>query len=430
MELNIPTAEVFVPLLQPARYKCCFGGRGSGKSMFFAGLMVEEHVANPGQRSVCLREVQKSLKESAKLIIEDRIKEYGLLNRGFKIYKELIETPGDGLIIFRGMNDQNSSSILSLEGFDRAWFEEAQAMTTRSLQLLTPTLRKPGSEIWFSWNPRRRTDPVDVRFRGSEIPDDAIIVQANWDSNFWFPDVLRREMENDRRIAPDQFEHTWNGDYCGISASSYFTRQLSEAKAEGRISFVARDPLLKIRAFWDIGSTGKSADHVSIWIAQFSGKAVNVLDHYEAQGQPLSTHVNWLRENNYDKCQCVLPHDGVQSDRVYATTYESALSDVGFDCYVVKNQGKGAAMQRVEALRRLFPSIWFNKDKCEGGLEAISNYHAKIDEARGIDLGPDHDWSSDSADSLGLMAVAHPLLMDNPQNHRPIDYSRHNMGIV
>jgi phage terminase large subunit len=160
--LAIPTAEVFEPLLLPSRYKGAWGGRGSGKSHFFAGLIVEDSLRERGLRSVCIREVQKSLKDSAKRLIEQKLIEFGLGEaHGFKVFREAIETPGDGAVIFQGMQDHTAESIKSLEGFNRAWVEEAQSLSSRSLTLLRPTIRGEGSEIWFSWNPRRKTDPVD-----------------------------------------------------------------------------------------------------------------------------------------------------------------------------------------------------------------------------------------------------------------------------
>ena len=420
-----------MPLLQPSRYKVAAGSRGSGKSHFFAGLMIEEHLANPGLRSVCCREVQRTLRDSAKRLLEDKIQSFGLTEKhGFKVWKELIETPGGGVVTFSGLSDLTAESIKSLENISICWVEEAQTLTHRSYELLTPTIRAPGSSIWFSFNPRYKRDVVSQRFLGAEVPTNSIIVQANYCDNPWLPVELENERLDCLRINPDQYDHIWLGGFVSISSSAYFSKQLSEAKAEGRISRVARDPLMSIKAFWDLGGTGAKADACSIWIGQFIGKSINFLNYYEAQGQPLAAHVNWLRENGYDKCQCVLPHDGINHDKIYTVTFESALTEAGFDVFVVKNQGTGAAMQRVEAARRLFSSMWFDKEKCEGGLEAISNYAPKIDEKRGIDLGPNHNEFSHGSDAFGLAAVAHPLLMDNPQNHRPIDYSRHNLGIV
>ena len=163
--LRIDTAEVFEPLLGRARYKGAYGGRGSGKSWFMASLLIDYALCNNGFRAVCIREVQKSLKESAKRLIEDTIEQHGVGSR-FNVLADRIETPGGGVILFQGMQDHTADSIKSLEGMDVAWTEEAQSLSARSLELLRPTIRKPGSELWFSWNPRRKVDPVDVMLRG------------------------------------------------------------------------------------------------------------------------------------------------------------------------------------------------------------------------------------------------------------------------
>jgi len=162
--LTIETARVFEPLLQPSRYKGIWGGRGSGKSHFMAGAVVEYCLLNPGARIVCIREVQKTLAQSAKLLIENKIQEFGV-GHLFRVLYDRIETPGGGLIIFQGMTDQSAESIKSLENYTVAWVEEAQTLSNRSLALLRPTIRAEGSEIWFSWNPRRKSDAVDQFLR-------------------------------------------------------------------------------------------------------------------------------------------------------------------------------------------------------------------------------------------------------------------------
>src|SRR6476659_915567 len=147
--LRIPTAPVFRPLLEPARYKGAFGGRGSGKSHFFGELMVARCLT-PGTRAVCIRETQKSLAQSSKRMIEDKIIALGVGHQ-FNVLYDRVETPGNGLVIFTGMQDHTAESIKSLEGFHIAWIEEAQTLSARSLALLRPTIRAEGSELWFSW---------------------------------------------------------------------------------------------------------------------------------------------------------------------------------------------------------------------------------------------------------------------------------------
>jgi phage terminase large subunit len=406
--LAIETAEAFEPLLVPSRYKGAYGGRGSGKSHFFAGMLVEEHFRNPGMRSVCIREVQKSLKDSAKKLIEDKIAEMGLGGSGFACLEHETRTPGGGLIIYQGMQDHTAESIKSLEGFDRAWVEEAQTLSSRSLSLLRPTIRAPGSELWFSWNPRLETDPVDVMFRQGDGPTGAICVKANWSDNPWFPAELEQERLDCMRDQPDQYEHIWEGGYVTVAEGAYYASQLTAAKQSGRIGKVAPDPLMEYRAFWDIGTR----DATAIWVAQFVGREIRVLDYYEAVGQPLSTHLAWLRERGFGGALCVLPHDGEKVDHLTADRFADHIQAAGFRTQTIKNQGKGAAMKRVEAARRLFPSIWFNEETTEAGRKALGWYHEKKDERRNIGLGPEHDWSSHGADAFGLMCVAYEEPME------------------
>lgn len=417
--LAIPTAEVFEPLLAPARYKGAWGGRGSGKSHFFAEMLIDDAIREPGETggagllSVCIRQVQKSLKQSSKRLIEAKLQSLGLGEKdGFKVFKEAIQTPGDGVIAFQGMQDHTADSIKSLEGFKRAWWEEAQSGTAYSLSLLRPTIRAPGSELWFSWNPRRKSDAVDRMLRGIELPTGAAVVKANWQDNPWFTAELEQERLDCLRMEADQYDHIWGGDYVTSVSGAYFAKHLAEAREQGRISRVAADPLMTTRAYWDIGGTGAKADACAIWIVQFVGREVRVLRYYEAVGQPLATHVEWLRRSGFAGCQCVLPHDGASHDKVYAVSYESALMAAGFDVRVIPNMGAGAAMARVEAVRRLFPAIWFNngpagdvEDATEAGRDALGWYHEKRDDSRNIGFGPSHDWSSHGSDSFGLMAV-------------------------
>jgi phage terminase large subunit len=416
--LQIDTAEVFEPLLAPARYKGAWGGRGSGKSHFFAELLVEECLANKGTRAVSIREVQKTLKESSKRLIEDKLRTLGVATgHGFKVFNEVIQTPGDGVITFTGMQDHTADSIKSLEGYRIAWVEEAQSLSARSLQLLRPTIRLEGSELWFGWNPRRKSDAVDALLRGEMLPTGAAVVNANWKDNPKFPAVLEQERLDCLRLQPEQYEHVWQGAYATVLEGAYYAASLALAKQEGRISRVAADPLLTLRAFADIGGTGARADAFTIWIAQFVGKEIRVLDYYEAQGQPLATHLAWMRSKGYtpDRCQWWLPHDGDTQDKVFDVSYASALKDALYKVTVVPNQGKGAAKARIEAARRLFPSIWFNDTPTEPGRDALGWYHEKKDEARNIGLGPDHDWSSHGADAFGLMCVAY----EEPHVRRP-----------
>ena len=404
-DIRIPTAKVFEPLLVPSRYKGAWGGRGSGKSHFFGELLVERCLLERGTLAVCIRETQKTLAQSSKRLIEAKIQALKVGSQ-FKVFHDKIQTPGDGLIIFQGMQDHTAESIKSLEGFQVAWIEEAQQFSARSLQLLRPTIRAEGSEVWASWNPQRKSDAVD-EFLRTRKPDNAIVVEANWRDNPWFPSVLDDERRLDQHRHPDRYDHIWEGGYAKAFEGAYFAAALGEARAGGRIGKVAADPLLPLRAFFDLGGSGASADAMAIWIVQWAGREVRVLDYIEGQGQVLAYYVNELRSKGYDKAICYLPHDGVNENNVTGKKYQDHLADAGFDVEVIKNQGKGAAMMRVEAVRRIFPQCWFNEATTESGLEALGYYHEKKDEQRDVGLGPSHDWSSHCADSFGLMAIAY-----------------------
>ncbi len=227
--LQIQTARVFEPLLHPARYKGAHGGRGSGKSHAFGENLTEHCIQYPGTRAVCVRELQKSLKESVKLLIEDKIEKFKA--PGFKVLSDHIVAPGNGLILFQGMQDHTAESIKSLEGFDIAYIEEAQTLTARSLELLRPTIRndpengRPGSEIWASWNPRSSTDPIDMLLRGPEPPPNSIVVEANYKDNPFFPAVLDEEREYDKRTNPVRYAHIWLGAYQPMAVGAIFNME-------------------------------------------------------------------------------------------------------------------------------------------------------------------------------------------------------------
>jgi phage terminase large subunit len=421
--LRIPTARVFKPLLTSARYKGLYGGRGSGKSHFFGELLVETCQAERGTLAVCIREAQRTLAQSSKRLIESKIASLGL-GHGFRSFSDRIQTPGDGLIIFRGMKDASTAeSIKSLEGFRIAWVDEAQTLSARSLALLRPTIRAPASELWASWNPRRKSDAIDDFLR-TRKPEGAAVISANWRDNPWFPAVLEEERKLDLSLYPDRYDHIWEGDYVKAFEGAYFADLLAQAKQDGRIGKVAADPLLPLRAFIDIGGAGAVADAFSMWVVQWVGSAIRILDYYEAVGQVLEFHVDWLRSHDYQHAILYLPHDGVTTNNITGKRYEDHLRDAGFTVEPpVKNQGRGAAMMRIEALRRLGPQLWFNEETTEAGRDALGFYHERKDDIRSVGLGPEHDWSSHAADALGLMAICYEAPGRSGAFNRPIRYA-------
>jgi phage terminase large subunit len=219
-ELRIRIPEVFLPLEGSHRYIGAHGGRGSGKSHYFGERWLRENIAGKLD-CVCLRETLKSLEFSVKKLLEQKISHF---NAGayFEIQDRRILSVHGGVSIFEGMQNHTADSIKSLEGFDRAWFEEAQNASDKSLTLLRPTIRKPGSQLWFGWNPDLDTDPIDSLLRGAELPPGAAVIQANYMDNPWLPEELRAEMEYDKRRDPDKYAHVWLGNYRRNSEARVF----------------------------------------------------------------------------------------------------------------------------------------------------------------------------------------------------------------
>ena len=217
--LQINTPRWSLPLLEPSRYKGAKGGRASGKSHFFAELLVEEHVRDKDLQSVCIREIQKSLKFSAKKLVEDKIRALGVSHLFEITLTEIRRIGGQGIIIFQGMQDHTADSIKSLEGFDRAWCEESQSLSARSIELLIPTIRKPGSELWFSWNPEQHDDAVENLFQDNP---DSILVHVNYTDNPWCPDEMFKLANWQRKTDYERYVHIWEGGFNTKSESQIF----------------------------------------------------------------------------------------------------------------------------------------------------------------------------------------------------------------
>lgn len=393
------------------RWSC--GGRGSAKTRSFAKMAAVYGYRFGAQGIkgiiVCARQFMNSLADSSLEECKRAIEDEPFLAAYYDIGENYIKSR-DGRIsfAFSGL-DRNIASIKSKGRILLLWVDEAEPVTETAWDIVEPTLREEGSdwnaELWVTWNPAKKTAAVEKRFRFSKDARTKGVV-LNWRDNPKFPAILERKRAKHQEENPDTYDHVWEGAYVTAIAGAYYAKSLTKARQDGRIGRVGADPLLGLKAFVDIGGTGAKADAFAMWIAQFVGKEIRVLDYYEAVGQPLATHLAWLRAKNYEP-HIFLPHDGATHDKVHAVSYESALKAAGFGVTVIPNQGKGAAAARIEAGRRLSPSIWFNAETCQPGLDALGWYHEKKDEERGIGLGPEHDWSSHGADAFGLMCVAY-----------------------
>nr|HAQ95083.1 PBSX family phage terminase large subunit [Afipia sp.] len=400
-----------VPVFEgEADFRGAWGGRGSAKTRTFAKMAAVNGLryaaAGDDGVIVCGREFMNSLSDSSLAEVKAAIASEPWLAEQYDVGETYVRTKDRAIdFVFVGLR-HNLESIKSKSRIRLLWVDEAEPVSDTAWTTAIPTVREEGSEVWATWNPKRKKSATHKRFRENP-PARSKFVEMNWRDNPWFTAKLERNRQDDLKNRPDQYEHIWEGDFVSVVEGAYYAQSLAEAKAQGRIGFFAKDPLMTVRAIWDIGGTGAKADACSIWIAQFIGGEIRVLDYYEAKGQPLATHVQWLRDKGWGKALCILPHDGSTNDKVYDVSYESALQEAGFETEVIPNQGKGAAKMRIEAGRRLFPRIRFNADTTEPGREALGWYHEQLDEKLNIGLGPHHDWSSHGADAFGLMCVVY-----------------------
>lgn len=415
--VQIALPPKLIPVFQGrADVRGAYGGRGSAKTRSFAKMAaVQGYIhGNAGTSGIilCARQFMNSLEDSSLEEVKRAIEDEPWLADWYEIGEKYIRSKcGKINFAFSGL-DRNIASIKSKGRLLLCWVDEAEPVTDEAFVTLIPTLREEDSdwnaELWLTWNPKRKNAAVEQRFRNS-TDELTKIVQLNWRDNPKFPAKLERDRQRDLKERPHQYDHIWEGDYLQAIEGAYFAAHLTQARAEGRISRVSRDPLMSLRLFVDIGGTGAKADAFTIWVAQFVGREIRVLDYYEAVGQPIETHLAWMRSRGYEpgKASIWLPHDGATQDKVYDVSYQSAFQRAGYAVEVIPNQGKGAAMARVEKARELFPSIWFNEETTQAGRDALGWYHEKRDEQRDIGLGPEHDWSSHGADSFGLMCIAY-----------------------
>lgn len=396
-----------------AMYRGAYGGRGSAKTRSFAKMAAvhgykcaEEN--KPGL-IVCGREFMNSLDESSLAEVKAAIQSEAWLQEAYDIGEKYVRTKCRRVEFdFIGLR-HNLDSVKSKARIRLLWVDEGEPVSATAWEKAIPSVREEGSEIWVTWNPERKKSATHKRFR-EDPPEGAKIVELNWRDNPWFPANLNTKRLEDLKKRPDQYDHIWEGGFVTVVDGAYYAKSLATAKAEGRIGRVVFDPLMRVRVFCDLGGTGARADAFAMWPAQFIAREIRVRDYYEAQGQQIAAHIEWLHSKGYTpkRADIVLPHDGDTNDRVYDVSFASAFRAAGYNVTVIPNQGKGAARMRIESGRRVFPMIWMDEETTEGGREALGWYHEKKSEdEREIGLGPNHDWSSHGADAFGLMAVAY-----------------------
>lgn len=398
-------------LFLPARYKVMYGGRGGSKSWAAArALLVQGMDKNIGPlRILCVREVQKSIKESVHRLLSDQIEAMGLSG-----FYTVLETEIRGLngttFSFMGLSNVTADSIKSWEGADRCWVEEAHSVTDRSWQILTPTIRAPGSEIWITFNPSLDTDPVYKRFVLNPPPG-TWLCEVNWRDNPWFPDVLEAERRHCEIADPENYANIWEGKCRSAVEGAIYASEVDQAIREGRITRVPYDPTLKAHVVWDLGWN----DSMSLIICQRTRSELRVIGCIEDRHKTLDWYVAALRERRYNWGYDFIPHDGASRDFKTGRSTEELLRAMGRTPRLVP---KVPVQEGIRAARILFPQAVFDREGAEVLVEHLKRYRRNVSTVTGEEGDPVHDEHSHMADAWRYAAVS-VQMMTNEERKVP-----------
>lgn len=399
-KLTAEIPEAFEGLLEPHRYKVFYGGRGGAKSQTFAIVLLLMGMQKP-IRVLCAREVQKSIKDSVKRLLDDEISRLGLGGFYTSLEAEIRGANGT-LFVFYGLH--NMSSLKSMKGLTHCWVEEAESISDRSLDILRPTIREPGSELWFSFNPEHVHSPIWQQFIVGR-PEDALVKKVTWRDNPWFPDVLDEERRHCLQADPDKYDWIWEGNPRVIAEGSYYGKLLQQAEQDGRIGKVPCEPQLLVNTAWDLGMS----DSTAIWFFQHLPVGHmgewRFIDYYEASGEGLAHYAEVLARKGYRYGVHLAPHDIAVRELGTGRSRLETARNLGINFAAVKNL---PIMDGIEAARQVLGAAWFDRDKCAKGLNCLYGYRREYDDARAAYRDyPLHDWTSHGADAFRYAAVGY-----------------------
>ena len=381
---------------EEARFICLFGGRGSGKSWAVARALLIRAAERP-MRVLCCREFQASLSESVHKLLSDQIDALGLASF-YTVQKATITGANGSEFIFAGLKN-NASKLKSVEGCDCAWVEEAQTISKHSWEILTPTIRKPGSQIICTFNPLLEEDFI-YQFFIARTPDNAIVVKMNHDDNPWFAEPLITEMENMRRNDPDGFLNVWEGHCRQTLDGAVYARELRDAQEGGRICKVPYDPVKPVDVAFDLGW----ADHTSIWFAQTVGLEYRVIDFLSDNQRSFNHYLQELQQRPYIYGRMFLPHDAQAKQLGSGKSIEEIARAAGWRVNVVPRL---SVEDGINAVRTVFPNLWIDQDKCADGLQSLRHYRYEVDSVTNqFSRKPLHDMHSHSADAMRYLCVS------------------------
>ncbi len=402
--------ESFGFLFEPHRYKVAYGGRGGAKSWAFARALLIKAAERP-LRVLCARELQKSIKDSVHKLLSDQVVSLEL-EHVFEVQQSSIKgrpgtTAAGSEFFFEGLR-HNTVSIKSYEGVDIVWVEEAHLVSKSSWEILIPTIRADGSEIWVSFNPELAEDDTYQRFVVNPPPD-AVVVKVGWQDNPFFPKVLESERQLLKTRDPDAYLNVWEGHCREILEGAIFAEELRAAKAEGRIGRVPWDPVLPVDTYWDLGW----ADATSIWFVQPVAHEYRLIDFYQDQLKSIQHYLKELQLRKYTYRTAYLPHDADHATLAAggrSVAQQVRAGGIGERVYVLDRIPTKEA--GIAAARAVFPVCWFDEQRCADGLQSLRHYRYEVDpDTRAWSSKPAHDWSSHAADAF--MAVGAAILPEN-----------------
>lgn len=398
MQVEFPEKLAF--LFEPARYKIAYGGRGGAKSWGFGRALLILGAQKP-IRVLCAREFQNSIAESAHALFAQQIDLLGL-DGVYEVQEKRILGRNGTEFIFKGLR-HNVASVKSTEGVDICWVEEARTVSKTSWDVLVPTIRKEGSEIWISFNTELEADETYQRFV-KRPPTGAIVQKIGWEDNPWFPEVLRQEALDLKARDPVAYETVWGGHVKQVLDGAIYTHEILAASREGRFREVKHDPSKPVHTFWDLGR----ADKTSVWFAQIVGLEFRLIDFYESRGHVFRHYIDELAgraaEHGYAYGENWLPHDAQNELLASERTIEQQMWAAG---YHVRITPKLTVSAGIDAARQVFARCWFDQDRCADGIQALRNYRYDVDpNTQAFSKNPLHDESSHAADAFRYFAVA------------------------
>ncbi len=420
----IKLASAFRPLFEGGRYKIYWGGRGAAKSWNFALALLIIGRKRP-VRVLCTRELQNSIKDSVLKLLEDRIK--GLVESNpdafegfYEVLNNEIRGKNGTLFIFKGIK-HSVSEIKSTEGVDYCWVEEAENVSVHSWRQLIPTIRKDDSQIWVSFNPRRKQDATYQRFVVGN-PVDAVVRKVSWRDNPWFNKVLREEMENDKANDYEEYLHVWEGMFKSYADNAVYGKQLRDAREQGRILSIPIDPTAVVNTFWDLGKD----DHTAIWFHQQVGPQNRFIDYYQNRLEDLGHYAKKVKNKDYLWGAHYLPHDVEQDILGMTENRKEQLENMGIKPIIVVPRVRHLN-EGIEQTRRAFAGSWFDADRCEVGLDALANYERKYDEENDTHKEtPIHNWASNGADAFRQFGQGYVGSTNEWEKYLPSAVQRNN----